>query len=104
MRKPPTGEPYAGEPHVRFGGRGGPNPSRPLSEGTLIPILSALRSAFEARETVGAELALVLCIDRDQLGIDQPPQALVQRCADQDLAACGAGAIARGPVDRIADD
>src|SRR5712672_867397 len=23
MRKPATGEPYAGEPHVRFGGRGG---------------------------------------------------------------------------------
>ena len=23
MEKPPTGEPYAGEPHVRFGGRGG---------------------------------------------------------------------------------
>jgi len=23
MRKPPTGEPYAGEPPVRFGGRGG---------------------------------------------------------------------------------
>jgi len=22
MRKPPSGEPYAGEPHVRFGGRG----------------------------------------------------------------------------------
>ena len=35
MRKPTTGEPYAGEPHVRFGGRGGsplgsplPDPSR----------------------------------------------------------------------------
>jgi len=26
MRKPPTGEPYAGKPHVRFGGRGGPKP------------------------------------------------------------------------------
>ena len=32
MRKPPTGEPYAGKPHVRFGGRGGANPSRPLSK------------------------------------------------------------------------
>src|SRR5258708_27847072 len=31
MRKPPTGEPYAGKPPVRFGGRGGQNPSRPLS-------------------------------------------------------------------------
>ncbi len=26
MRNPPTGEPYAGKPHVRFGGRGGPRP------------------------------------------------------------------------------
>jgi hypothetical protein len=26
MRKPPTGEPYAGKPPVRFGGRGGPSP------------------------------------------------------------------------------
>jgi len=31
MLKPPTGEPCAGEPHARFGGRGGQNPSRPLS-------------------------------------------------------------------------
>jgi hypothetical protein len=23
MKKPPTGEPYAGKPPVRFGGRGG---------------------------------------------------------------------------------
>jgi hypothetical protein len=31
MRKLPTGEPYAGKPHVRFGGRGGqpfPTPIR----------------------------------------------------------------------------
>jgi len=26
MRKPPTGEPCAGEPHARFGGRGGRKP------------------------------------------------------------------------------
>ena len=26
MWKPTTGEPYAGEPHVRFGGRGGATP------------------------------------------------------------------------------
>jgi hypothetical protein len=31
MWKPLTGEPYAGELHVRFGGRGGPKPSLPLS-------------------------------------------------------------------------
>ena len=32
MRKPPTGEPCAGEPHARFGGRGGatlPDPYHP---------------------------------------------------------------------------
>lgn len=32
MKKPPTGEPYAGKPPVRFGGRGGEKPSRPLSD------------------------------------------------------------------------
>ena len=32
MRKPLTGEPYAGEPPVRFGGRGGKCLSYPLSE------------------------------------------------------------------------
>src|SRR5436190_19322412 len=32
IRELPTGEPYAGKPPVRFGGRGGVNPSRPLSE------------------------------------------------------------------------
>ena len=31
MKKPPTGEPYAGKPPVRFGGRGGRKPSLPLS-------------------------------------------------------------------------
>ncbi len=31
MRKLATGEPYAGKPHVRFGGRGGQKPSLPLS-------------------------------------------------------------------------
>ena len=42
MRKQPTGEPYAGDPHVRFGGRGGeslPYPyragSRNLGQGKL---------------------------------------------------------------------
>jgi hypothetical protein len=35
MRKPTTGEPYAGEPHVRFGGRGGESLSYPYqSPGT----------------------------------------------------------------------
>jgi hypothetical protein len=31
IRKPSTGEPYAGKPPVRFGGRGGQKPSLPLS-------------------------------------------------------------------------
>src|SRR6516165_1624649 len=41
MKKPPTGEPYAGKPPVRFGGRGGLNPSRPLSDACLPRQLSA---------------------------------------------------------------
>src|SRR6267378_3907756 len=37
MRKPATGEPYAGKPPVRFGGRGGQKPSLPLSRGEVAP-------------------------------------------------------------------
>ena len=33
MRKPPTGEPYAGKPHVRFGGRGGESLPDPYLSG-----------------------------------------------------------------------
>src|SRR6266699_4326929 len=36
MRKLATGEPYAGKPHVRFGGRGGQKPSLPLSNGEIV--------------------------------------------------------------------
>jgi hypothetical protein len=35
MRKPLTGEPYAGEPHVRFGGRGGESLLYPYSKKTF---------------------------------------------------------------------
>ena len=35
MRKPLTGEPCAGKPHARFGGRGGRCPSLPLSTGGI---------------------------------------------------------------------
>jgi hypothetical protein len=36
MRKPQSGEPNAGEPHVRFGGRGGREPfSTPIDIGLL---------------------------------------------------------------------
>ena len=35
MWKLVTGEPYAGKSHVRFGGRGGAEPSLPLSAGVL---------------------------------------------------------------------
>src|SRR3984957_4730014 len=47
IRKPSTGEPYAGKPPVRFGGRGGQKPSLPLSEGPSRGhwIASSLRSS-----------------------------------------------------------
>ena len=39
MRKPPTGEPCAGEPHARFGGRGGrASFSTPISRGAAQPV------------------------------------------------------------------
>ena len=37
IRKPSTGEPYAGKPPVRFGGRGGQKPSLPLSGAVVRP-------------------------------------------------------------------
>ena len=42
MWKPLTGEPYAGKPHVRFGGRGGAEPSLPLSGGACAPGYAAM--------------------------------------------------------------
>ena len=48
MWKPTTGEPYAGEPHVRFGGRGGPKPfPTPIGGGGLSVGVSTLD--WEAR-------------------------------------------------------
>ena len=38
MKKPPTGEPYAGKPPVRFGGRGR---RKPIPTPIITPILSA---------------------------------------------------------------
>ena len=45
MRESMTGEPYAGEPHVRFGGRGGPEEAIP----TPIKILASLEYHLCAR-------------------------------------------------------
>ena len=36
MKKPPTGEPYAGKPPVRFGGRGGESHPDPYPIGAKI--------------------------------------------------------------------
>ena len=38
MWKLVTGEPYAGKSHVRFGGRGGAEPSLPLSPAAQAPL------------------------------------------------------------------
>src|SRR5687767_10791193 len=45
MRKPPTGEPCAGEPHERFGGRGGetlPDPYHSQTHRKMMSILKGL--------------------------------------------------------------
>jgi type I restriction enzyme M protein len=47
MRKPPTGEPCAGEPHARFGGRGRRKPF-PTPIGSREPRLYKDRTAFVA--------------------------------------------------------
>src|ERR1700743_604369 len=43
MRKPPTGEPYAGKPPVRFGGRGRPQtlPGAGLAKGLMIFVMAS---------------------------------------------------------------
>src|SRR5215208_4893708 len=63
MRKPPTGEPCAGKPHARFGGRGRRKPfptpikpelfyfsprlfTKPLSSNSLTMLSSRISSAF----------------------------------------------------------
>ena len=44
MRKLPSGEPYAGKPHVRFGGRGGVAIPTPINTGRAKnPIFSHAR-------------------------------------------------------------
>ena len=48
MWKLVTGEPYAGKSHVRFGGRGGAEPSLPLSSDACVP-----REFGEAAVVVG---------------------------------------------------
>ena len=45
MRKPTTGEPYAGEPHVRFGERGGESLSYPYQSWPQVPGLWILALA-----------------------------------------------------------
>ena len=44
MRKPPTGEPYAGKPHVRFGGRGGETFPTPITEGVDCMVVAPLQN------------------------------------------------------------
>ena len=50
MRKLPTGEPYAGKPPVRFGGRGGvtpfPTPIGPQIGSTISESALRARNAF----------------------------------------------------------
>ena len=56
MRKPPTGEPCAGEPHARFGGRAGRRKSsRPLSSqaaalSALVRFLPVQRAIVMSRQ------------------------------------------------------
>src|ERR1700730_5413980 len=69
MRKPPTGEPYAGKPPVRFGGRGGPNPSRPLSAEYARRRLGVRVSLQRGKEVLPAR---VLALDQVDLPLPTP--------------------------------
>jgi hypothetical protein len=45
MRKPPTGEPCAGEPHARFGGRGGVTLPDPYRSPTYMKNIRPIKSS-----------------------------------------------------------
>ena len=56
MRKPPTGEPCAGKPHARFGGRGGeavPTPiAKPLATFLYVSGYARKRESMPAKNAV----------------------------------------------------
>jgi len=64
---PRTGEPYAGNPPVRFGGRGGANPAIP----TPIRAAQAVASVA-ARTTLRINMAIVIGPTPPGLGVMSP--------------------------------
>jgi len=59
MRKTPTGEPCAGEPHARFGGRGGatlPDPYHIENNTSLVKVQIASFMAFRSSKSYIAVL------------------------------------------------
>src|SRR5215468_4759320 len=84
MWKPTTGEPYAGEPHVRFGGRGGatplPDPYRIyLSAG---PPDGLLREG----DKKDSRSSVSLLSRRPDLHLDRPFGAPVDKLVDKGIA------------------
>ena len=65
MRKPTTGEPCAGEPHARFGGRGGQTLPDPYQWVLCVStwLLSTAAVLAKSAPAAGAGLALVLAVD-----------------------------------------
>ena len=51
MRKLPTGEPCAGEPHARFGGRGRREPFPTPISSCLDPAVTGLDARFRGHDT-----------------------------------------------------
>ena len=71
MKKHPTGEPYAGEPHVRFGGRGRGCSSLPLSSvGKLLWFAPTL--VVEARRFACLELVSGAALDYEDCVLRSP--------------------------------
>ena len=55
MKKLPTGEPYAGKPHVRFGGRGGRK-----AFSTPITVEATAAAVWSLTATAGASASVML--------------------------------------------
>src|SRR5215467_9939543 len=73
MRQPPTGEPCAGEPHARFGGRGRESRSRPLSQSEGLCLMIEVPPALFSQEpdyrqggTMSNEIDVIAGVGLDQ--------------------------------------
>ncbi len=107
MRKPTTGEPCAGEPHARFGGRGGqhPNSYRYLVSSSACPPPGVCGTRNDIRNSTSSALTFSACSCWTQCpapSIRWQPTMRVQ--ADRLHALERAGSLVGAPVAAAGDE